>query len=91
MARYRVHGQMYYRQGVKTEPGEEVTIPDEEKPVPVWHPLDAAAKAAFKRAGFKLPVVAHATVESTETAEDETPEPKPGSPKGKRTSDQSPV
>lgn len=49
MARYRVTGQMYYRRGEKTLPGEEVVIPNDEAPVASWVPLDDAARAAVER------------------------------------------
>lgn len=54
MARYRVGPAGYFRAGVRYYAGDEVTLPDDERPSRTFFPLDPAGRAAFKK--HRIPV-----------------------------------
>lgn len=49
MAKYEIGDAGYYRLGHRYWAGQTVDLPDDEKPSRTFFPLDAAAKAAFKK------------------------------------------
>ena len=51
MAKYQITAQSFIG-GALVDPGPEIAVEDTVKPGTHWRPLDAAAKKAFKDAGF---------------------------------------
>lgn len=49
MAKYEVGDAGYYRLGNRYYAGDEVTLPDDEKPSRTFFPLDDTARAAWKK------------------------------------------
>jgi hypothetical protein len=50
MANYQVGDTDYYAKGVLRSPGEDFSLPDEEKPSKSFLPLDGPARAAYAKA-----------------------------------------